>query len=103
MKSNDVLECVKETIIKVNVYDLEDFIEKKTGHTYECVPNEEWSNDSQHRFNIDGEMDSWRSEEWNAFKMNGHTTGSYLLRTILTGLCAEKHIEPAIYLITVSW
>ena len=97
-----ILKCEKETVFKVDSYDLEAFIKEATGHEYETVYNEEWSNDSQHRFILDGKMNQWEKNDWETFKSTGKQE-LYHLRTILNGLCSEKQIEAGTYLITVCW
>lgn len=96
------LKLVTETIHKVDSYDLEEFIEKVTGHTYEIVASEEWSNDSQHRFTVEAKLDKWNKEDWNTFKATGEAE-CYRLRAILNGLCADGHIPAGNYLVTVCW
>lgn len=97
-----VLRCETETVHKVDVNDLETFIQAVTGHTYECVPNEEWGNDSQHRFNVDGKMQDYQKEDWESFKKTGKEE-SFNLRCILEGLVADGHLAAGTYLITVCW
>lgn len=101
-KKEPTLKSVTETVIKVQYYDLEEFIDQVTGHSYEVVASEEWSNDSQHRFAIDGKLTDYEQDEWDQFKKNGEC-GSYFLRTILNGLCSDKKILSGNYLVTVCW
>lgn len=101
-KPRPILRCETETTHKVDVYDLETFIEAVTGHTYECVPNEEWSNDSQHRFDVDGEMADYQLKCWESFKNTG-AEETFCLRAILEGLVKDGHLTAGIYLITVCW
>lgn len=98
----NALKCVTETIHSVSDYDLETFIREQTGHSYEIVPNEEWGNDSQHRFTLDGKLDEWNVKDWEAFKSTGEQK-NYQLRTILDGLCADGKLAAGTYLINVSW
>lgn len=56
------LKVKTETVHVVEVNDLEQFIHETTGHTYEIVPNEEWGNDEQHRFNIDGKLEGYKKK-----------------------------------------
>lgn len=97
-----VLRCETETIHKTEYHELDSFIEAVTGHTYECVASEEWSNDSQHRFDVDGILADYEQKEWDKFKKTGEEK-SYGLRTILDGLVKDGHLKPGIYLITVCW
>jgi hypothetical protein len=101
-KKKVTLKSVTETVIKVQYYDLEEFIDQVTGHAYEVVASEEWGNDSQHRFAVDGKLSDYEQDEWDNFKKTGEC-GTYFLRTILNGLCSEKKIAPGNYLITVCW
>lgn len=101
-KKKPVLKSETETIIKVQYFDMDEFIEEATGHTYEVVASEEWGNDSQHRFAIDGKLGDYEQKEWDQFKKTGEC-GTYFLRTILNGLCADKFIKPGNYLISVCW
>jgi len=73
------LKCKTETVHTVELNDLEQFILEKTGHTYEIAPNEEWSNDQQHRFEITGYLHSYQNTDWNLFKVSG-MQGQYQLR-----------------------
>lgn len=101
--SKIVLKIQSETVtlLKVQYYDLDEFIEKMSGHPYNCVSAEEWSNDSHHRFNIGPDADQWDVERWESQKAGREP--SFSLRSILTCLCAEGHIEPGIYFIEVGW
>lgn len=102
-KSIPLLKCTVETINNVEVNDLEDFIKEVTGHGYECIPNQEWSNDSNHRFMIDGELDEHDRSNWEAFKRGEASNCNFILHAILTGLCADGHIQPGTYLVNVCW
>jgi hypothetical protein len=95
-------KCVTETVHVVEVNDLETFIREQTGHSYEVVPNEEWGNDEQHRFDIDGKLDEWNINDWNEFKSDG-VEHQYRTRTIMNGLCADGKLDAGIYVINVSW
>lgn len=96
------LKKTTETVHNVEVDDLESFIKAVTGHRFECVPNEEWSNDSQHRFAIEGALDDYERKNWELFKSTGKPE-LFMLRTVLEGLCVEGHIPAGTYLINVCW
>lgn len=77
---------------EVGYGDLEEFIRKVYGKTYEVVPGEEWSNDSAHTFKISKEpLDEWCIERFTEFLETGE--GSMILRTLLTDMC-NKEIIP---------
>lgn len=102
-KLKSVTESVTETVIKVDYSDLDTFIQEVTGQqNYECIADQEWSNDSEHRFTVTGELSRYDRNQWEVFKSKGHSSG-YMLRTILDGLCAEKLIPAGIYLVKVCW
>lgn len=96
------LKVKTETVHTVELNDLEQFILEKTGHAYEIVPSEDWSNDQQHRFEVNGYLHSYQNRDWNLFKVAGNQM-NYQLRTILNGLCSDGHLEKGIYLVNVSW
>lgn len=101
-KPKPVLRCETETVINVEYHDLDAFILAVTGHHYECVANEEWGNDSQHRFGVNGNLSDFEQKDWDKFKATGEEE-TYLLRTILDGLCKEGHLAPGTYIISVCW
>jgi hypothetical protein len=97
-----VLRCETVTVQTVDVYDLETFIHAVTGHSYECVPCEEWGNDSQHRFEVDGKMADYQQKTWDKFKKTGDNE-TFSLRAIMEGLVKDGHIQAGTYIITVCW
>lgn len=97
-----VLRCETETIHNVEVNDLETFVQTVTGHTYECSINEEFGNDSQHRFSVNGKIAVYQQKDWDKFKKTGETQ-PYSLRCILNGLVQDGHMAAGIYLIIVCW
>ena len=97
-----VLRCETETIHKVEYHELDSFIQAVTGHYFECVPNEEWGNDSQHRFDVDGDLSEYDQKEWDKFKKTGEQQ-LFGLRTVLDGLVKDGHLTAGVYLITVCW
>jgi hypothetical protein len=95
------LKCRVKTVISVNYKDLEHFIESETGHEYDISENEEVSNDTARAYNVDYQMDKFMAKAWAEFKAGSNK--SYILNTILCGLCSEGKIHPGEYLICVSW
>jgi len=104
MSDKPILRCKTETVINVDMYDLESFIKEVTGRTYEIQAGEEWGNDSEHRFKIDGKMQTWQADDWASFKAGTMKRSATLkLRAYLEGLCADGHIQPGTYIISVSY
>jgi hypothetical protein len=102
MTPKPLLRYKTETVHRVKVDDLETFIEAVTGHYYNCVLNEEWYNDSHHRFEVNGEMCDWEKESWDVFKKTGEQW-SFCLPVILKGLVKDGRLKAGVYVITVSW
>lgn len=97
------LKFQTKTYLMVEYYVLEQFIKEETGFSYEIAANEEWSNDSEHTFVINGEpLDEWNQKDWLMFKTTGRQK-NYILRSILEGLCVEGKIPSGTYLVSVQW
>jgi len=86
-------------ITEMSWSDVENAIEKHYGHQYEIVPYEEWSNDSQHRFEVTGEVEDPEAIE--AFK--GGQAKHYLLHDLLNDMAAAGVIPTGKVLVTVCW
>ena len=71
-------------------------------HTLEVVADEEWNNDSDYAYSIDGELDAWEQKDI-ATNLAAGTYGGYMASTWLNYLCSIGTIQPGNYLITVSW
>jgi hypothetical protein len=99
-----VLKSKTTTYVEVDYHDLDEFIQKVYNITsFECLATEEWSNDSQHRMNVDKKEELG---EWDLDKLQGVKDGklpNYSLRTVMQDLVNRDLIAPAIYLINVCW
>ncbi len=88
-----------ETTHAVNYNDLDKFIRHHTGQRdYECVPLQEWGNDSHHSFTVEPIKSDYNRRDWDAFKAGTHD-GSYILGVILDGLCSEGKLAAGKYLV----
>jgi hypothetical protein len=96
--SNEIFK--RKTVISVDYCDLECFIEEETGQRVCIVSLVERSNDTDLRYNIDGDLDEYAVDDWNNFKSSG---SGCCLQVILDGLCSEGKIEAGEYLVGVSW
>jgi hypothetical protein len=94
-----MLKTYKGEYLCVEYRDLEQFILEETGHEYEVLPNEEYGNDSVHRFQVHADRST---PYWETFKATGEQKPFYL-DAILNGLCADGKIEPGGYLVCVCW
>ncbi len=97
------LKYTEETLRVVDYHDLDAFITELSGHEYECVSSEEWSNDSCYRIKVDGEVDDYEREYWKKQKAGEDPESTYCLPHIMNCMVEEKLIEPGTYLIRVSW
>jgi hypothetical protein len=93
-----ILNTRTETVQRVGANEVSCFIKECTGHEYDVQCNEEM-HDSEHRFDITGKLHDYELGEWNKFKAEG-VEFSFMLRTILNGLCADGFLPAAIYLIS---
>ena len=96
----------RKVVIEVYYNDVDDLISRHfpnmAGGQYECVEYEDWGNDQDHSMVIDGKLSEYKLKE--IHKMI--STGIWLhwnTHTILDYLCSLGIIEPAEYLISVSW
>jgi hypothetical protein len=104
--AKSVSRCEVKVYITMDYNDLDNLITDMfafPGETYECVCENEWCNDQNHDYRIDGKLDKWDEkaiEEMLGRKKfrNGAST-----RTILNYLCHHGIIVAGTYLIEVSW
>lgn len=101
-KAQPALKCERETLLTVEYHEMERFIKECTGHDAEIVAIEEWGNDSQHRFRVDGKLEMYEKKDWTKFKETGEAS-TFGLQAILNGLCSEGKLDKGTYLITVCW
>lgn len=106
-KSALKLKVQVETVNNVTSDDLDEFIHAVTGRHYECVTDEEWPNDSEHRFYVkpfsNKKVDAYDVKKWNEWKTNVVQADMFMLRTILDGLCTDGKIVEGVYIISVCW
>lgn len=69
---------------------------------YECVSEEEWSNDSCYIVDVDGELSDYEMKDIREMLTTGKIK-AYRTRTILNYLCQHEKIDKGEYLIQVSW
>jgi len=94
-----MLKFIIGSFFCVEYRDLEQFILEETGHEYEIIPNEEFRNDSVHRYRVHADL---KTHYWEEFKTTGEQK-PFNLDEILLGLCADGKISAGNYLICVSW
>jgi hypothetical protein len=82
----------------VDYSDLEAFIAQVYGVEFSFAADQECSNDSEHRFEVDGQYDQ---DEFSDFLTSPYSF--FMAQTVLDKLCADKRIEPGCYVIEVCW
>lgn len=93
----------KIEVIEIGYRELEALIEAAFGVLeVEIVPMMEWNNDSEHLFNVDGEMDEYDNKDVDEFIIDPQKA-RWCLRAILNRMAVEGKLEKGKYLITVCW
>lgn len=90
-----------KTVHAVSYDALERLIQEVYGHDYQMIASEEWGNDSQHEFVLDGKNDEWDQGHVADF-MAGKLT-SFGTHAILNDLVKKGRLAPGTYLVDVSW
>lgn len=101
MKKKPQLQCKKVTYTEVQYHDLDDYIQEVYGHEFNCVADQEWSNDSKKTVWAEEGTDKWDQEKVDKFVATGHY--SFSLQAILRDLCNRKLLEPGKYLVSICW
>lgn len=103
------LKCEIETVYTVDYRDLEEFVKNIYGGDYEFVAVQECSNDTDHKFTVDGKMCLSSSEKLNEYKrkdaekIRSGQYPNYCNNLLLDCLVVDGYIQPGTYLIQVSW
>lgn len=100
-KAKPKLRIEKYEVMRVNSYDLEEFIKDVTGQDFEFVADQEAGNDTQHEFDVDGDLEDYDEERVDEFLEGEY--GSHLTRPLLNWLAKNGHIEKGTYLVGVCW
>jgi hypothetical protein len=92
---------------EVDYSDLNTFIDQVYGlepGTFECVADQEWSNDSSYSVRAEGGLvDQYDQRDMDEFKASAGTRGSYMLKILLRDCVNAGLLQPGRYLIKVSW
>jgi hypothetical protein len=95
----------RKVVVEVDYNDVDDLVNRhfpNMRNPYECVAYEEWGNDQDHSMDIDGKLDSDDIKDIHEM-MNRGKWKHWRTRALLNYLCSLGVIEPAEYLISVSW
>ncbi len=99
------LKFREKTVRVVEYEDLDAFIGQELpnlSEPFECVPVEEWNNDSYYNMSIDGDIEEYNQKTIENILATGEV-GSYTTRLILNYLCQQGKLEAGEYLIHVFW
>ena len=91
-----------KTIIELDAFDLEKFINKIYEIDFELFASEEWANDTSYTFRVRKEPLGKYDIEKLSKVMNGKFEHC-MIRTFLQDLVNKDHISEGEYLIKVSW
>lgn len=101
-KKKPKLQFEKYEVMRVNSSDLEDFIKEVTERDFNFVADQEAGNDSQHEFDVDGDLDEYDLERVEEFVYDDeHHT--FLTGALLNWCANEGHLEKGTYLVSVCW
>jgi len=91
----------EETFYVMDYDEVDSLIEQHYGRGYEFLAKEEASNDSTHRFNVNGRLSEWDQRDVDKWVQTG--SGSYLTSRLLNDLANKGVIPTGNYLIEVCW
>ena len=91
------MKITTKTIHEIDYNDLEQFAKEKLGlKDYEFPEVQECGNNWYYKFMVGGKLSEYDLEKLNCQK-------HYSNRAVLNKLCADGHIPPGEYLVSVSW
>jgi len=98
-----MLKCTTKTVISVDCYDLEDYINGHYDHPIELIASWEQGNDSVFEVHINGEEPSvWEAQELAEFKQNGG--GGYgVPQIVMNEMVRDGLLEAGDYLVDICW
>ncbi len=96
------LKLKKIEVGVVEYSDLDDFINHHFPDIgFEFIPDEEMSNDSMKRINVDGILEDYQEENMEREIKERNT--SYMTSHLLNKLCKDGLLKKGIYIIDVCW
>lgn len=95
------LNCIETKVLRVKHSDLDEFTSDSYQKVWNFVSAEETSNDTDHRFSVDGEVSPWDRD---TLAMWLDDTGPEpAARIVLNDLAGRGMIDKGEYLVTVCW
>ncbi len=88
----------KQVVFRASYAELEQLVKQVYPYIkdYEYICVEECGNDCSQQYNVTGKPDDWYEEKWNKGDVRSNLYA-------LERLAADGHIEPGLYVISVSW
>jgi hypothetical protein len=93
----------REEVVRMGYYQLDELIQEQFSiPTYESVAAEEWGNDEEHRFDLTSVKEQ---NQYDAERIEKARAGDWEWAThaLLEDLVRREILEPAIYIVSVSW
>lgn len=97
--------CARKVVVEVDYNDIDDLITRQFPNMdgqYECVAYQEWGNYQDHSMTVDGKVSESDLRDIHEMIDTGRWP-HWRTNRILNYLCSLGVIEPAEYLISVSW
>lgn len=89
------------TYTEMDYCEFEQLVKTTYGHDYEFPEDIECGNDSEHTYEVTGELDEWDRQKLQEFVQSGKYL--YLAPRLLNDLVARGKLPKGRYLITVCW
>lgn len=85
------------TVYEVDAYKFEEFVAEHGGESFSFQADEECADDTDHKYEIDGEVDEWDQEKVDNTLSGGYD--SYVTRSLLNYFAKQGLIPTGSYLI----
>jgi hypothetical protein len=97
------LEMRTKTVHEVRHSELERFVGRVYGQDWSFVAAEEASNDTQHTFQVNGQVTSDDMDAVGGWQLDAYPSYCPSAQMILDDLCSRLMIPAGEYLVKVSW
>lgn len=90
-----------KTVHEVDAFEFERFVRATYGIEFSFQADQECGNDTQHTFNVAGEVDEWEQDEIDQLLNGGYPT--YVTGALLNYMARSSLIPLGVYLIRLAY